>query len=105
MKNILSIGSIVEIKEVKKKVMIISRGALFNKRGVIGYLDYSGCLYPDGQNTNNVIFFNEEDIEKVCFSGYCDEEEEEFKKQYALVISKIKYPRIQLEEEKKSERF
>ena len=37
-----------------------------------------GCLYPSGINPNNTIFFNQENIDRVVFKGFVDEEEERF---------------------------
>lgn len=36
------------------------------------------ALYPTGLNPETTIFFNHENIDKVVFKGYSDEEEERF---------------------------
>lgn len=81
----LPIGSIIYLKEGTSKVMILNRGPLFEgeRLGAKGVVyDYSGCLYPQGLNPNNVFYFNEENIDKVVFEGYKDDEEERFKEIY-----------------------
>ena len=39
MKDILSIGSVVQLKNGEVKLMIINRFPLFNKEGTIGYFE------------------------------------------------------------------
>ena len=65
MKDILSIGSVVQLKNGEVKLMIINRFPLFNKEGTIGYFDYSACIFPIGNVDNQVYFFNAEDIDIV----------------------------------------
>ena len=48
MKDILPIGSVVQLKNGEVKLMIINRFPLFNKEGTIGYFDYSACIFPIG---------------------------------------------------------
>lgn len=96
MKRILPIGSVVRLKNGTQKIMIINRGALFNNEGIIGYFDYSACIYPYGQTDQVVHFFNEEDIEEVCFEGYIDESEDSFCKEYQEKIKEISYPKFKL---------
>lgn len=52
--------------------------------------DYSGCLYPQGLDPNNVFYFNEENIDKVLFEGYKDEEEDRFQEVYNHWMEKNK---------------
>ena len=92
----LPIGSIVKLNNGTQKIMIINRGALFNNEGLIGYFDYSACIYPYGQTEQTVLFFNEEDIAEVVFEGYKDIEEEAFCEQYEKRIKDVPYPRLNL---------
>ncbi|HEO6893275.1 TPA: DUF4176 domain-containing protein, partial [Streptococcus agalactiae] len=48
--------------------------------GQLGYFDYSGCIFPISIVGNETYFFNLEDIDKVLFEGYYDENEEEMQK-------------------------
>ncbi len=97
MKKILPIGSVVRLKKGKQKIMIICRTPLYNNGGTIGYFDYSACLYPTGQSDQQMLFFNEEDIEQVYFEGYRDENEEKFCEFYEEMIQNVKYPKLQLQ--------
>lgn len=77
----LPIGSIVYLKEGTSKLMILNRGPILpskeaDRKGTM--YDYSGCFYPQGLDPNNVFYFNEENIDKVLFEGFKDEEEERF---------------------------
>lgn len=97
MMGLLSIGSVIRLKEGERKLMITSRTPLANEGGVLGYFDYGGCLYPDGQIDQKTFFFNEEDIEEICFEGYCDSMEEEYRKKYEQAIKNIKYPKLKVQ--------
>ena len=67
----------VQLKNEQVKIMIINRYPLYDNKGEIGYLDYSGCVYPFGMTDNQACFFNQEDIEKIWFEEYIDESEVE----------------------------
>lgn len=76
--SLLPLGSIVYLEEGTVKLMIVGRGAVFNDDGSDKYSDYVGVEYPSGIDPENALFFNDEDIDKVVFRGYEDEEEERF---------------------------
>lgn len=78
MKVFLPMGSIVRLKESNKKLMIIGRQQKRTDTNKI--FDYLAIFYPIGTIDNNVILFNEEDIDELVFRGYCDIEEQEFVK-------------------------
>lgn len=50
----LPIGTIVGLKNGDKKLV---RYPLYNNEGRLGYFDYVGCLYPDGNTDNRSYFF------------------------------------------------
>lgn len=89
----LPIGSVVYLNEGRTKIMILNRGPIFPAERPederIMY-DYSGCLYPQGLDPNNVFYFNEENIDKVLFEGYKDEEEDRFQEVYNHWMEKNK---------------
>ena len=93
---LLPLGSVIQLKDGEQKLMIICRLPLFNQGGTIGYFDYSACLYPLGQSSQNMFFFNAEDIDQVFFTGYKDEYEMEYQKAVDEIIGTIDYPRLQL---------
>ncbi len=73
-KYLLPIGSVVLLKEGKKKLMICGRIQV--REGSDKIYDYSACLYPEGLlGPNSIFFFNDEDINRVYFIGFQDEEE------------------------------
>lgn len=77
MKEYLSLGTIVLLKNGNKKLMIIGRAQIDGNTGII--YDYAACLYPEGNiSIYHTFLFNNEDIDIVIFDGYKDEEETEF---------------------------
>lgn len=96
--RILPIGSVVRLNEGSVKLMILNRAPLHNKDDVIGYFDYSACLYPGGQTDQQAYFFNEEDIDEVYHEGYVDKEEKEFQKEYQDKIKSVPYPKFNVVE-------
>ena len=79
MKEYLPIGTIVLLKNGSKKVMIYGRKQIATENGQ--EFDYVACLYPEGNINDDFTFlFNNENIDKIIFKGYSDEEEVEFQK-------------------------
>ena len=78
MKQYLPIGSVVLLKNGKKKVMIYGR----RQRRIVDVdkeYDYLACLYPEGNIDENYMYlFDEDSIDEVVFRGYSDSEEEAF---------------------------
>ncbi|KAF1307976.1 DUF4176 domain-containing protein [Streptococcus sanguinis] len=96
MSKLLPIGSVVQLKNGQVKIMIINRCPLYDNKGEIGYLDYSGCVYPFGMTDNQACFFNNEDIEKVWFEGYIDKSEEEMQVTIEDKLSHLPHPKYSL---------
>ena len=80
MSNYLPIGSVVQLQNADTKVMILNQFSIYNNRGMIGYFDYSACLYPSGNTDNQVYFFNHENFDKIWFEGYIDKAEEKLQR-------------------------
>lgn len=78
MREFLPMGSIVRLKESKKRLMIIGR--LQKRTDAEKVFDYLAIFYPIGCVDNNVVLFDEADIGELVFRGYCDIEEQEFVK-------------------------
>lgn len=74
----LPIGSVVMLKNGKKRVMITGYATIdFEKKDKV--YDYSGCLYPEGVlATNQNLLFDHDGIEQVYCFGYSDEEQKAF---------------------------
>lgn len=74
----LPLGSIVYLKEGKKRIMITGYSQI-NMDKQQDIYDYLGCLYPEGVvNTELNILFNHQDIETICAIGLIDEEQKKF---------------------------
>ena len=85
----LPIGTVCLLKGGTKKVMIAGFCAVDNNNKEKMY-DYSGCMYPEGfLSSDQTALFDHEQIEKVFFEGYIDEDETAFKTQLKTIISKI----------------
>lgn len=70
----LPIGSVVLLKNGKKRVMIYGRK--IKERDGEKVYDYLGCLYPEGAlDSQSVIVFDHEQIQMVYFIGFQDMEE------------------------------
>ena len=82
----LPLGTVVLLKEAKKRIMIIGFCCLDEKDKTKVY-DYSGCLYPEGMisSTKNLLF-NHDQIERIYQLGYSDEEEKMFKEKLKKVL-------------------
>ncbi|WP_252198377.1 DUF4176 domain-containing protein [Clostridium sp. MCC353] len=82
-KDLLPIGSVILLKNAKKKLMIYGIKQLDSKNPEVEY-DYIGVFYPEGNMGPDYQFlFNHEDIEKVYFEGYQTEERETFIREIA----------------------
>lgn len=66
------------LKEGSQKLMIINRGPIVEIDDEKYMFDYSACKYPLGVVEEQIYYFNEENIDKVVFEGYVDEEETRF---------------------------
>ncbi|MBQ9691057.1 MAG: DUF4176 domain-containing protein [Eggerthellaceae bacterium] len=92
--SLLPIGSVVTLKGGEHKVMIISRYPLTNRQGTIGYFQYGGCLYPEGQVESETYFFNQEDIQDIHFEGYKDDSESALQQKIEQELPHITYPQF-----------
>ena len=82
--KLLPLGSVVLLEEGLQKLLIVGRGAIYADQitGKDTFADYMAVLYPTGLNPETTIFFNHENIDKIVFEGYSDEEEERFMEVY-----------------------
>lgn len=79
-KKLLPLGSVVLLEEGLQKLVIVGRGAIYTDQQTEKdtFADYMAVLYPSGLNPETTIFFDHENIDKVVFEGYSDEEEVRF---------------------------
>src|SRR5574341_1216227 len=80
--KLLPLGSIVYLKEATAKLMIVGRGASFDNGEGQVFSDYVGVVYPNGIDPEDALFFNHQDVDKLIFTGYSDEEEERYLEVY-----------------------
>ncbi|MBQ7203371.1 MAG: DUF4176 domain-containing protein [Eubacterium sp.] len=75
--ELLPIGSVVILKNAYKKLMIYGVGQT-DMSSDTNY-DYIGVMYPEGNmGEGSQFLFNHSDIDQVFFTGYEDEERDEF---------------------------
>lgn len=75
--ELLPIGSVIWLKEAKKALMIF--GVKQSNMETGEEFDYIGVLYPEGNmGTESQFLFQHEDIDRVVFRGFEDEQRTEF---------------------------
>ena len=85
----LPIGTVVLLKGGKKRAMITGFCSVAQENKEKIY-DYSGCVYPEGYlSSNQVCLFDHDQIEKIFFVGFEDEEEKEFKNKLNEAIASL----------------
>ncbi|MBR1936475.1 MAG: DUF4176 domain-containing protein [Bacilli bacterium] len=95
----LPIGTVVLLKNGKKKVMINSYLIITNSNDS-KIFEYGGCLYPEGVLDSKLsIGFNHSDIETIVFNGF---ENEEYKQVNELLLKNENDIRNKLLQEKKT---
>ena len=74
----LPIGTVVLLKGGKKRAMITGFCSIAQENQEKIY-DYSGCVYPEGYlSSNQVCLFDHDQIDKIFFLGFEDDEERVF---------------------------
>ncbi|WP_099467915.1 DUF4176 domain-containing protein [Konateibacter massiliensis] len=71
----LPLGSIVRLNGSVKKVVVIARAIATKIENEVKYFEYGGCLYPEGLLGDMILYFNNEDIQRVEYKGYADEDD------------------------------
>lgn len=85
----LPIGTVVLLKEAKKRVMINGFCTYADENKTKLY-DYCGVLYPEGFiSSNQTLLFNHDQIDKVYHLGLVDNEEKEFKQTLNKIIEQM----------------
>lgn len=75
--HLLPIGSVVLLKNGKKRLMIFGVKQCDEETGI--EYDYIGVLYPEGNmGQKTQVLFNQIDIDQVCFRGYEDDDRAQF---------------------------
>ena len=88
-KDLLPIGSVVLLKEGKKRVMICSR--VQTRAGSDTIYDYAACLWPEGLiDSSHFYLFNHEDIHYLYHIGLQDMQEFNFRYELEKQYQQIK---------------
>lgn len=88
--KLLPIGTVVRLKEGKKRLMIFGIKQLDGEPQKIEY-DYVGVIYPEGNmGLNSQFLFNHSDIEEIYFKGFDDFERQNFMEKLKSLYSKEK---------------
>lgn len=96
-RSILPIGSVVLLVKATKKIMII--GIKQTNMNTNKEYDYLGVLYPEGNlDGDSQVLFNHEDIEKIFFTGYENEERDIFIENLAAYFDNLQEQSEELEE-------
>ncbi len=96
----LPIGTVVLLKGGKKEVMILSYGLMpqgdivedgKQVSGLGKIYDYGGCTYPEGLiSSNQILGFNHEQIERICYKGYSTPTHDEYNKMLTASFDELK---------------
>lgn len=79
----LPLGSIVYLKNGESMLMVTNRAVVIeDNENKVKIFEYEGCIYPVGASEKSTYFFNEDNIEKMVFKGYEDDEEKRFQRVY-----------------------
>ncbi|USS90296.1 DUF4176 domain-containing protein [Fructilactobacillus carniphilus] len=78
--KMLPVGSIVYLNEGNVKMVIVANGQLIanDNNELPTYWDYLGGVFPQGFDPDNMYYFNQNDIDKVIFRGYEDDNSERY---------------------------
>ncbi len=85
----LPIGSVVLLSGGTKKIMITGFCSIAEENQEKIY-DYCGCIYPEGYlSSDEICLFDHDQIAEICFVGFEDDEEKEFKENLVDVVKEF----------------
>ena len=85
----LPIGTVVLLKNSERKIMIIGLLQIDGSNNASITYDYSGVLYPEGLiDPKKNYLFNKEQIERIYFVGYHNEEQDKLQQAIKQVLDK-----------------
>ncbi|UEX90905.1 DUF4176 domain-containing protein [Staphylococcus ratti] len=85
----ITIGSIIYLKGGSQKMMILNRGPILEQENKKVMFDYAACKYPLGLVGEEIFYFNTENIARVVFEGYSDEDEIRFQELYQDMLKNL----------------
>lgn len=78
--NLLPVGSVITLTEATKKIMIIGTGVKREEDDTL--YDYVGVPFPEGYIDSEILLlFMHDDIERVDFLGYVNSEVQFYRNQ------------------------
>lgn len=90
MEKYLPIGTVLILKGGEKRIMIT--GFACKSNGSEKVYDYCGCLYPEGFiSSEQSLLFDHEQIDKIFYMGFVDDEELQFKIKLKEAIKNSNY--------------
>ena len=85
-KKFLPIGTVVLLKNGKKRAMITGFCCI-DQKDTTKVFDYTGCSYPEGTiSSDKNLLFNHDQIDKIYHFGLIDEEEKQFKEKLNSLV-------------------
>ena len=85
----LPIGTVVFLKGGRKRVMITGFCSVDGNESDVIY-DYNGCVYPEGYlSSDQTCLFNHDQIDKIYYMGFVDDEEKEFKAKLKELVANL----------------
>ncbi|MDD6327667.1 MAG: DUF4176 domain-containing protein [Eubacteriales bacterium] len=89
MKTLLPLGTVVSIKGVDHRVMVLGY-ARFKEGDTSHVYDYIGCYFPEGfVGGDKTMIFDHSMIESLYYLGYNNEESAQFITKVADTIEKV----------------
>lgn len=86
-KQILPIGSIVLLDGGIQKLMIIGRALNVRNGERQFYFDYAAVAYPEGLIGDQIVYFNHENVAKLIFQGFEDDDNAVFVKRIEQYVA------------------
>lgn len=71
----LPLGSVVILNGGVQKIIVNARGMVAANMNPPKFFDYGGSFYPQGIIGDKIMYFNHEDIKKIIFTGYSDDDD------------------------------
>lgn len=91
MKDFLGVGTVVLLKGAEHELMIIGFFPQVDVNGEKKIFDYLACHFPEGLvDSERTVAFNKEDIEKVTYESYSDDDNKLFLKKLSEIEEQVK---------------
>ena len=90
----LPVGSVVKVTGSDQEFVIISQLPVTEINGQQGYFEFGAKTLPMGLVSQEIIFFNSEDIDQIIYLGYIDVQFQEFANRYEEILTSIEYEQL-----------